>query len=544
MRRKILTVIFTFYACLGVYGQNIAPIDLILLLNTSASMSISYNYVSEYITGSFLSEYLRLGDTFHLIAFSDNPRLDAARRVSDVGDVETIIGRMLLQYPIENGSNLTAALNFTEQYIKSLPLRPKKIVVVSISASDTDNLVSAARQRFNSVNATLDFVQVSPGQTLTNLPLSQRGGTVSSQSPAQPGTASASGTTSASGAVSTSGAVPSSGAASVSSGTASSSGATSTSGTTSVFSSDATSVSSEINLASGTTSSSETTPASETSTPSQQHSVENLLAQESGAADTETNAPVKVEPSFPSNVGSSDAERRQTAMEAVPYDSQRSGFIKSVILVIIILLLLLFGILVFFALRRRASGTSPKTKSILSKKNDKVKKDDKDNLPSFTNHSNELAQYAAVQPKQRTTPYTNRPLRTESGKTPVIHPTGPLLLNLFVEDQSTAIGKRNIHSLKSGYSLTVGGGKSDFLIFLVSMPPNIGEIHRNGSQCTFIPRKSKYFPDLGSNELRDCINKPIRVVSDKNYEMQIRFEMYEDPLDALNRVLMSIKVPG
>jgi hypothetical protein len=170
MRRKILTVIFTFYACLGVYGQNQAPIDLILLLNTSANMSSSYNYVSEYITGTFLSEYLRLGDTFHLIAFSDNPRLDAARRVSGVGDVETIIGRMLLQYPIENGSNLGAALNFTEQYIKSLPSRPKKIVILSISTSDADNLVSASRQRLSSVNTTLDFVQINPGQPVANLP--------------------------------------------------------------------------------------------------------------------------------------------------------------------------------------------------------------------------------------------------------------------------------------------------------------------------------------------------------------------------------------
>jgi hypothetical protein len=128
---------------------------------------------------------------------------------------------------------------------------------------------------------------------------------------------------------------------------------------------------------------------------------------------------------------------------------------------------------------------------------------------------------------------------------PVINPAGPLLLNLFVVDQNTSIGKRNIHSLKSGYSLSVGGGKSDdFLIFLVPLPSHIGDIRRNGSQLTFIPRKPKYFPDIGANEVRDCINKRIRVVSDKNYEMWFNFEMYEDPLIALNRVLYSIKVPG
>ncbi len=61
---------------------------------------------------------------------------------------------------------------------------------------------------------------------------------------------------------------------------------------------------------------------------------------------------------------------------------------------------------------------------------------------------------------------------------------------------------------------------------------------------TFIPRKPKYFPDIGSGEVKDCINKTIRIISDKNYQLFFRFEMYEDPLIALNRVLTSVKVPN
>jgi len=163
----------------------------------------------------------------------------------------------------------------------------------------------------------------------------------------------------------------------------------------------------------------------------------------------------------------------------------------------------------------------------------------------FANHSRDLANYAATQNKKRETPYSARPIREQAGVQPKINPDGPLLLNLHVEDQNTAIGKRNIHSLKSGYSLSVGGSKSDdFMIFLVPMPSHLGEIRRSGSQLTFIPRKPKYFPDIGSNEVRDCINKRIRIVSDKDYEMWFSFTMYEDPLLALNRVLRSIKVPG
>jgi Na+-transporting methylmalonyl-CoA/oxaloacetate decarboxylase gamma subunit len=217
---------------------------------------------------------------------------------------------------------------------------------------------------------------------------------------------------------------------------------------------------------------------------------------------------------------------------------------------IIILLLLLLALIIFLASRRlgkspnrvmaevSSSTTAPAAKTTTTAKTT-TKADDR-----FADHSKDLASYAAAASKQRTTPYADRPIKTDSAKPAVINPTGPLLLNLFVEDQNTAIGKRNIHSLKSGYSLSVGGANSDFLIFLVPVPAGIGELRRNGSQLTFIPKKPKYFPDLGSNELRDCLNKTIRIISDKNYEMRFRFEMYEDPLVALNRMLVSVRVPG
>jgi hypothetical protein len=119
----------------------------------------------------------------------------------------------------------------------------------------------------------------------------------------------------------------------------------------------------------------------------------------------------------------------------------------------------------------------------------------------------------------------------------------PFLLNLFVEDQNTAIGRRNIHMLKSGSRFSVGGGNSDFLIFLVPIPPAIGEVRRDGGRCVFVPLKPRYFPDLGSGELPDCIGKTIRIISDKYYELRFRLEYYEDPLIPLNRLLNSVRLP-
>jgi hypothetical protein len=165
-------------------------------------------------------------------------------------------------------------------------------------------------------------------------------------------------------------------------------------------------------------------------------------------------------------------------------------------------------------------------------------------LPPFKDHSKELANYAASRSRQRVSPYGDKPILPSSSSPAMEFSGGPLLLNLFVEDQNTLIGKRNIHALKSGYNFTIGGGKSDFLIFLVPMPSAIGEVRRDGNHCNFIPRKAKYFPDIGSSQVPDCIGKTIRVISDKNYEIRFRLERYEDPLIALNRLLNSIKVPG
>ena len=492
MKRKVLALILMIFAC-AAYGQD-GPIDLILLLDTSTGMSSSYDNVNNYITGGFLTEFLRVGDTFHLIAFSQSPRLDVARRIAVTGDVETIIARMMLQYPIERGSNISGAITYAEQYIAGLPSRPKKIVLVSTGGSDTANLVSAANQRLSSRNATLDFVQVTPGRPITNVPSSGR-------TPPQ----------------------IQGGGAPIGGGI----GFTGETGETI----DGQRI--------GETGGPGRILPSER--PGQQITGDNS----DGITDIVTDGGIQDRSDGLSEIeGGIDGQRiddeYSIAYPAPGTMTEKSGFSFTdnlpLLIGLILLLLLIIGLIMLFSFRRLGSSPNRVMAQVAS------------GGPGGTrervDHSKDLARYAAGQ-NRRTTPYSDRPYKPDSAAPVVINPHGPLLLNLFVEDQNTAIGKRNIHSLKSGYSLSVGGGKGDgFLIFLVPIPGNIGELRRNGSQLTFIPKKAKYFPDLGSNELRDCLNKTIRIISDKNYELRFRFEMYEDPLAALNRMLNSIKVPG
>jgi len=482
MKKGILAIVFILVIIFVVSSQTTDSIDLILLLDTSSTLRPSYDDVNNYIIGGFLREFLRIGDTFHFIPFSDRPVIDISRRIEGRGDVETIIGRMLLQYPMAGRSDSEAAVSFAENYINTLPNRPKKIVLVSDSASPA--LINAVKARLNPRGVSLDYVQVTPGQPLTNLPTSGRGTPVATaQRPAQTQPA-------------TQQQPP------------------------------------------------RTPPAVQQQTPPAAQPVQPVSQPPAPA----TTTPVITEPTrAPEPITQAQPTAQQPITQAQPStpppvsqpqsrpaaESSKTFSILPILGIIAGVILLL--LLLLFLIKNRGSSGSSRPKSYSSAGRE-------ERVEPFADHSKDLAQYASSQSKQRTTPYTDEKTRTQI--TPkVIDPSLPVIINLFVEDQNTAIGKRNIHSVKSGYSLTVGGGKSDFLIFLVPIPPAIGEFRREGSHFRFIPRKPKYFPDLGSKELPDCLNKTIRIVSDKNYKLRIRLEQWEDPLVALNKLLLSVKVP-
>jgi len=538
MKKTVLAVILVLTAFFGAYGQNAAPNDILLVLDTSSNMSSSYDNVTNYITGSFLTEFLRVGDTFHLIPFSGNPRLDVARRITGVGDVETIIARMLLQYPVESGNNVGSALSFAELYITTLPGRPKKIILVTTGSSDTGNLVSASRQRLGSRN-TIDYIQVTPGQPLTNLPVSGRPSeirtTTTASTAGRTGTVSADTTGSSSRGTTTSDVQRSTTTTSDTSRSTTSDAArgasdTSPSITTQNEPSRNGSSGTTSQITSGESSSNENSTSGLVSTP---------LTTETNTQGSDTSETSRTSGQADTSSGQS-SDRTGTSSQTTSRQDSKSSFSlsSSLPLIIGIILALLLLLLLILFLSSRRLGSSPNR--VMA---DVASSGSKEDNTRFKDHSKDLATYAAsAGSTRRSTPYDDHQLKKEL---PAINPTGPLLLNLFVSDQNTSIGKRNIHSLKSGYNLSVGGSKSDdYLIFLVPMPAGIGEIRRDGSTLTFTPRKAKYFPDIGNNQVRDCINKTIRVVSDKNYEMRFRFEMYEDPLVALNRMLMSVKVPG
>lgn len=121
-----------------------------------------------------------------------------------------------------------------------------------------------------------------------------------------------------------------------------------------------------------------------------------------------------------------------------------------------------------------------------------------------------------------------------------VNGSGRLLLELVVNDQNPHIGKRNVHMMGAGTRLSIGGGNSAFLVFLVRFPAKIAEIRFDGQNCVLAILKPEYFPYEQETIIPFTIGRTFTIISDKEHEVTFGFRMYEDPVLKLNKLLQSI----
>jgi hypothetical protein len=556
---SVLCFTFLFSALLPAQEP---PKDLIVLVDTSASMSSFYANVTNYLTGPFLNEHLNLGDTFHLISFSGKPRFEIARRVIDLGDVQTINGRIFLLYPLEPLSDISSAISYGEKYTTILPQgRQKQIFIVSDSEEkDVDGLVKAAAARLQN-GTTIYYLKV-PFSAAARIPPQNRQPANAQNPPETSGQASAApvraGAPGASGSAASSGS-PASGSGAANSSEPAGSAGSSGSGSSSVGSSGSGSSGSG---SSGSGSSGSGSSGSPSPADSNVAALPDPSRDPAGTESSAGAAPPAVlpepeeQPGLPGAVSVTDSggdsaaltdsgEIRDSPADPVRQNTRpenRSGESFSIaslplplLIALGILLLLILGFVIIIMLRNLTSSPNRVMASATTIDNSPADRNgaaarDAALLNSFA--STAKAASRSVPPRR----YHRDDQQNQSL-------SNPSMLSLFVEDQNTAIGRRNVHTLKAGSRFTIGGGNSDFLIFLVPIPPQIGELRFDGTNCTFVPLKTKYFPDIGSQQVPECIGKTIRVLSDKNYELFFHFERYKDPLLVLNQLLHSISVP-
>ena len=453
--------------------------DVVLVVDTSSSMFSVYNEVGTYLSGPFLSENLALGDVLHIISFGSRPRIEIARRVMGQGDIETAVARIWLLYPLSPASDSAAALNYSEQYVRSMPGgRPKKVFIVS--DNDLSAQVEAAAARIRPA-AELFFIRAS----------SRMGGTLASAGTAgqNQGTGSP-GTTGGN----IQGTVP---PGTVSPGTGSNTPGTS-----------------------GISDTPGDSPPDTTGSGGQQDPADDPVNRQ---PDNQNNTETGREPGQMPNITENTTNRNAVSAGGL------SGFFLPLLIGAGLLVLFL---IIFFILRaRRGNASRSGARREKLPPGSVAASRDADMLNSYASHQAAAALQGPVRYNQ-----------SQSGSGSQVL-TEPPTINMFVEFQSAAIGKRNVHTLKKGNIYTVGGGNSDFLIFLVSVPPRIGQLTFDGTSCTFRPLRPEFFPDLGSTPVHECLGKTIRLLSSKNYELFFHFERYVDPLVALNQLLHSINNP-
>jgi hypothetical protein len=534
-RRSLLVLILSMWLVLSVSAQSRSPIDLVLLLDTSSALSGYYYDVSDYLTGPFLREFLRIGDTFHLISFAGTVQTELSRRVEGQGDVQTVIGRMLLMYPLNPSSDLAAALNYTEHYVSALPTeRQKKVILITEGEPDTINpLIAESSGHFRNSGADFQFIKVRDQipKSSRAIPALRPPETVAAQL-AQPPVQSTPVAPAAPTQTKSAQAVPAAPAAPAQTRPTQ---ATQPPVQPPPAAPAAPAQTRPTQVAQPPAQSTPAAPAVPPPAQTKPTQAAQLPAQVAPSAVSA--APVQTRPTQP-------APAAPAASPKPRQEQAGGGFVLPSFLLIGLGLLAvaILALIVFFMIRRlhsspghamahAASGVnaSPYAKETLANDAAQTKR-----------NADMLLGYAVGQRRSSVPPPS---INYTEDKAPL--PGGPVMLNLFVADQNTAIGRRNIHFVKSGYTFSIGGGRSDFLIFLVPVPPRIAEVRYDGNTCTFYPRRPEFFPDLGGSQpVTNCIGKTIRVISEKGYELFIRIERYEDPLIALNRLLTSIIMPS
>lgn len=671
------------------FGSEQQPIDLIVVIDTSASMHHSYSTVREYMIGPILQKFLRIGDTFHLISFSSAPRTEIFRRIEGLGDVETIIARMLFMYPLDPFSDVIAALDYVSRYPSDLPdIRPKTVVFISdgehyppptspfahLGLKDVQARLIEVSTRLSGHGWTFHFLRVPfEGDPLPKLSMNSK--TPISEAPVKTKSDKENSTKTAK----TSSKLkqpppnpeeirpmtvyrqePPADTTLITKIGSEEEKKNSTDSTESVDVTDAVSqllsvpvttwdpkdstlaatligsVSAAFPQDIGKTSRSISIPL-KLKNPSSESiyletkeilvdGIDKMLHKTFATLKPRSEATLKlavelpttqvlgpttlhIEPVFAAPVRISP-ESGTIAAEII--DVPLSQFLKAslpIFLFVLGLIAALFLIFLGFIFLRRiaiprsiAAGSvyvplplsftrrhsAPEVSThapvVLQEEEVATLQREKDSailddyiakqstktvqttetqasrastgftpLPSMGNSQGEKIRKETdsdISLKQKGTNKTVRLNKENLVKSTQLHyektikeHNNRIMLSLFVEDQNTAIGKRNIHLIRPGRTLSVGGGRSDFLIFLVPLPAKIAELYFDGETCTFIPHKAEFFPDIKNSFVENCIDKTIHIISSKGYGMHIRFERFKDPLISLNTFLHSIHPP-
>jgi len=130
--KKLLLVIVVAASLVSAFpaGAQERPVDLIVLLDASQSMFPYFTEIVDFVVSRIAREYLRFGDTFHLLTFTDSVRIEIAQAVRTEHDLKSLLGRLYLLYPFGRSTDLVTALSSLYRYTADLPESNRKLIVM------------------------------------------------------------------------------------------------------------------------------------------------------------------------------------------------------------------------------------------------------------------------------------------------------------------------------------------------------------------------------------------------------------------------------
>ncbi|HOF84945.1 MAG TPA: VWA domain-containing protein, partial [Treponemataceae bacterium] len=97
--------------------------DIVVLMDASGTILPWFDQVNSRILPDITRKFVRQGDTFHLISFNSRVNLEIVQPVQNEQDVSRVVSRFMLLYPLGQNSDFLSGLNYTHQYVSSLPER-------------------------------------------------------------------------------------------------------------------------------------------------------------------------------------------------------------------------------------------------------------------------------------------------------------------------------------------------------------------------------------------------------------------------------------
>jgi hypothetical protein len=119
---KVIVFSAVFFLSL-LCAVNVAADDseLLVMVDTSASMFLFFDDLVDYLIKDLLKDNLQDDDYFHLLSFADEPQVEIATVIDDDNSLRRAVSAILLLHPLGRYTDLIRAVQFLYDYTSSLP---------------------------------------------------------------------------------------------------------------------------------------------------------------------------------------------------------------------------------------------------------------------------------------------------------------------------------------------------------------------------------------------------------------------------------------